>query len=253
MKIAIVLYGQPRDYLTGYRNIMAFIKQQSNCTFDFFYHAWKLNENEIYSSAPWRPINKDDLIYKENTITELKKLYNPISYECEYQTQLIFNDLSYKNTLAFNNTVEPQLSNINNILFQLYSRNKARNLLNEYLKKEDNNEHYDFVLCVRFDIINMPEVNLSELNISNTYISNKFYPRKIIADMCIISPTSVFLEWFNIYEKLKDILDNDDLAWDINVLHEKLIINAEELIFAKYIFHYKNVNNIKYFKGGTMY
>lgn len=251
MKIAVVLYGQPRDYLTGYRNIMTFIKQHPTCTFDFFYHVWKLNENEIYSCSPWRPI--DNLIYKDKIITELQELYNPISYECEYQTKLIFNNLSYKNTLAFNNTVEPQLSNINNVLFQLYSRNKARNLLNEYLKKEGNNVHYDFVLSVRFDIINMPEVNLSELNTSYTYISDRLYPRKTMSDMCIITPTSVFLEWFNIYEKLKDIIDNDDLTWDVNVLDEKLILNTEELIFAKYIFHYKNVNNIKYFKGGTMW
>jgi len=251
MKIAVVLYGQPRDYLTGYRNIMAFIKQHPTCTFDFFYHVWKLNENEVYSSSPWRPI--DNLIYKDKIITELQELYNPISHECEYQTQLIFNDLSYKNTLAFNNTVEPQLSNINNTLFQLYSRNKARNLLNEYLKKEGNNVYYDFVIYVRFDIINMPEVNLSELNTSYTYISDRLYPRKILSDMCIITPTSVFLEWFNIYEMLKDILNNDDLEWDINVLNEKLILNIEELIFAKYIYHYKNVDNIKYFKGGTMW
>ena len=46
MRVAVVLFGQPRDYLKGYNNTMAFIKQQKDCKFDFFYHTWKLNENE---------------------------------------------------------------------------------------------------------------------------------------------------------------------------------------------------------------
>ena len=36
MNIAVVLYGQPRDYIKGYNNIMKFIKTQDNCKFDFF-------------------------------------------------------------------------------------------------------------------------------------------------------------------------------------------------------------------------
>ena len=42
MNIAVVLYGQPRDYIKGYNNIMEFYKNQENVIFDFFYHLSKL-------------------------------------------------------------------------------------------------------------------------------------------------------------------------------------------------------------------
>jgi hypothetical protein len=252
MNIAIVLYGQPRDYLKGYNNIIAFIKTQKNCKFDFFYHTWKLNKNESYKCSPWRNIDTNNLIYHENIINNLQELYNPISYEISNQNELDFDDLLYKNTIAFNNTRGLKINNINNILYQMYSRNKARNLLYEYLNKIDNTIHYDFVMILRFDINIMPEVNLNEMDTSKTYISDIHYPRKVIPDNCIITPTKIFLEWFNIYETLKDILDNADLLKNLHILNEDLHINAEELILAKYIFHYKNFINIRYFKGGLI-
>ena len=104
MNIAVVLYGQPRDYLKGYNNIMAFIEKQKDCKFDFFYHCWKLNENEQYKYSPWRNIDANTLIYSEKIITDLEELYKPISYEIENQNQVSFDDSLYKNTIAFNNT-----------------------------------------------------------------------------------------------------------------------------------------------------
>jgi hypothetical protein len=250
MKIAVVLYGQPRDYIKGYNNIMEFVKKQKDCNFDFFYHCWKLNENEEYKHSPWQNINKNTLVYKETIIADLQKMYNPISYEIENQNQVTFDDSLYKNTIAFNNSKELQLyNNIDNTLFQMYSRNKARNLLNSYLKKND--VYYDFVIFLRFDIGIMPEINLTELDNSKTYISNFHYPRKIMADNCIITSTKIFIEWFNIFEELNHILDNVMLVQELHILNEKLSINAEELIFAKYIFHYKNTDNIMYFRGGN--
>lgn len=252
MNIAVVLYGQPRDYLKGYNNIMEFIKKQKDCKFDFFYHSWKLNENEEYMHSPWRDINKNSIIYSEKMITDLQELYKPISYEIEYQNQLTFNDSLYKNTIAFNNTTGLKLSNINNTLFQMYSRNKARNLLDKYLMSVDNNIHYDFVMTLRFDIGVMPEINFNEIDKSKTYVSNYHCPRQVIPDNCIVTSTKTFLEWFNIYEELKVILDNTKLLEEVTVLNENIDINPEELIFAKYIFHYKNTDNIRYFQGGLI-
>ena len=130
----------------------------------------------------------------------------------------------------------------------MYSRNKARNLLHTYLI--DNKIYYDCVMTMRFDLCIIPDVNLNEIDITKTYVSNIHYPRHTIPDNCIITSTKIFLEWFNIYEMLKDILDNKNLLENIHILKEDLNINAEELIFAKYIFHYKNTDNIRYFKGG---
>ena len=41
MRVACVLYGQPRDYMRGYNNIMEFYKNQENVIFDF------LNNNNL--------------------------------------------------------------------------------------------------------------------------------------------------------------------------------------------------------------
>ena len=92
MNIAIILYGQPREYMKGYNNIMTFIKNQNNCNFDFFYHTWKLKENQSYQYSPWRNIDKNTLIYNDNIINDLQNLYNPISCEIENQEDIIFNE-----------------------------------------------------------------------------------------------------------------------------------------------------------------
>jgi hypothetical protein len=252
MNIAFVLYGQPRDYIKGYNNIMDFCKKQVDCKFDFFYHCWILNENETYNHSPWRNINKNELSYKKNTVNDLKQMYNPISYKIENQNEITFDESLYKNTLAYNNIEDnKKILNINNTLFQLYSRNKARNLLDIYLKN-NNNVNYDFVITLRFDINVMPLLQFNILDKTKVYVSNTLYPRKIIPDNCIISPTRIFLEWFNIYDMINEILDNKSLFDDLRSLKESLEINPEELILAKYIFQYKNIDNILYFQGGLI-
>ena len=252
MKIAIVLFGQPRDYMKGYNNIMEFINKQKDCTFDFFYHTWSLNENEQYKHCSFRDIKKDSLIFTEKTITHLHELYKPVSCEIQNQNELTFDESLYKGTIAYNNTKESRLHDINNILFHMYSRNKARDVFNAYLTKMGDTVQYDFVLLTRFDIVMMPEVNLCELDTYNTYVSDKFFPRKILPDACIITSPQTFLEWFTIYDGLKDILDNKEVYETMLSMNEYLYMNAEELIFAKYIFHYKNTDNISFFRGGVL-
>ena len=251
MNIAVVLYGQPRDYLKGYNNIMEFIKMQDDCKFDFFYHCWVINENETFKHSPWRNIDKNEISFNKNTVTDLYKLYNPISYEIENQNNVSFDDSLYKDTLAFKNTTGQLLGNIDNTLFQVYSRNKARNLLDTYLNKMSNKVYYDFVMFMRFDLNIMPKLHFNELNKSKVYVSNLHYPRNLVTDYCVIAPTNIFLQWFDIYDKLKDILDNINLSENLMKLNEKLLINSEELTFAKYIYHYENKDNMLYFEGGT--
>ena len=250
MNVAILLYGQPRDYRKGYSTIMEFIKRNSSCKFDFFYHIWKINENETYKHSPLRNLDKSTLTYNNSMIEELNEMYHPLSYEIENQSTISFNNSFYKNTIAFHNTRGLSLTNIDNILYNLYSKNKSRNLLNEHLK--NNPSKYDSVICVRFDINTIPEVILDEKNKDYVHLSNCHLPRKIFADNFVISPTDIFLKWFNFFEYFKFILDNKILESTINQLNEKLLINAEELLFASYIFHYKNTDKILYFQGGRI-
>lgn len=250
MRVAIVLYGQPRDYLKGYKNIMEFIKKQNSCTFDFFYHCWKLNEGECYNHSPWRHIDTKSLIFKENILTELNELYHPLSYEIDHQREVSFDQALYKDTIAFNNTTGIKLQNINNTLYNIYSKNKARKVLQTYL---DNHTEvsYDYVVFTRFDIGVLPDLNLSQADKTKTYISDYHSPRKIISDAFIIMPTRVFLDWFN-YENLRELLDNVEVSENMRKFGENIYINPEEIIFAKYIYHYKNPDNIAFFKGGYL-
>ncbi len=249
MRVACVLYGQPRDYIKGYNYIMEFYKNQENVIVDFFYHCWTLNPGEEYKVSPWREINKNTLYYAQNIEESIKNLYNPICYE--YEVQKTFDATKYKNTIAYNNTTHCQrlTDNISNTLSQMYSRNKARNLLDAYIK--NTNTYYDFVIMQRFDMLSMPNLKLTKLDKSKTYVSNVHRPRNIIPDCNFIIPTKTFLEWFNIYEELTDILDNENLLKNIRSLGENLLINGEEILFAKYIFHNKNMDNIEYVDGGV--
>lgn len=250
MKVAILLYGQPRDYLKGYHKIKSFIKKQEDCNFDFFYHCWTLNENEKYKHSKWREIDENTLIYNKDTESHLQELYNPILHNYENQNNVHFDELLYKNTIAYNNTTGLKFENIHNVLFQMYSRNKARDLLNNYINK--NKINYDFVLMTRFDISVMPKVNFNELDNKYVYISDIHCPRNIIPDNCIIAEPDVFLDWFNIYENLKYILNNNTLFQKIISLNEEFEINPEQIVLANYIFHFKSTENIRYFKGGTI-
>lgn len=176
MQIAVVLYGQPRNYLKGYNNIIKFINTQKDCKFNFFFHCWTLNENETYKCKPWRNINNNELVYNKNVISELIELYNPILYEFKNQNNVIIDESLYKDSIVYNDTDINSLSNINNTLFKMYSRNKARNLLNKYLI-DNNNINYDFVMHIRFDINDMPKINFNELNKYQVYISNLHLPK----------------------------------------------------------------------------
>lgn len=248
MKIACVLYGQPRNYMRGYNNITNFFKNQSNVTVDFFYHCWVLNKDEMYAISPWRNIDRNDLIFKEDIVEHIKTLYNPICYEYENQNEVTFDHSKYINTMGYKNTIGSKATNINNTLYQIYSRDKGRKILDKYIK--ETNIQYDFVFTTRFDIEKLPTLELSKLDKTKTYIGDNHLPRNAFADNVIIAPTHIFLEWFDIYEKINIILDDVDLLNTIKSLGEAVSINPEELIGAKYILDYKTVDNIAYFSGG---
>lgn len=250
MNIALLFYGQPRNYMDGYHNIMKLLSFQDNITVDFFYHCWTNNNGCKYNTSPYHETDEKFLLYNDNIKEYLKELYSPISYEYENQIEhfdetIYINTFVYKNITSQNTTMK---NNINNILSQAYSRNKVRNLLDKYI--QNNKKSYDFVIMTRFDIDigTVPIFNFKNLDSSKTYVSDMHCPRKIIPDNFILTSTETFLKWFNIYEELDCLLDNHELLEKIIQLNEYITINIEELILASYIFHFDNLDNIKYFR-----
>jgi sulfur relay (sulfurtransferase) DsrF/TusC family protein len=71
-------------------------------------------------------------------------------------------------------------------------------------------------------------------------------PRKIFPDNFIIMPQQICIKWFDIYDKLELIM-NDEIIKKVKLYNETLIINSEELIFAKYLLEFNNLDNIYYF------
>ena len=250
MRIAVLLFGQPRDYTTGYKNITKFLSKQ-NAEVDFFYHCWTIEKGSKYEHAlAWSKATDDDLSFKDNIQNTLEELYKPVSKEYEMQisnfdTSLCIESLAYENMFQ-NRTpiIIEKIKNLNGTLSQMYSRNKVAKLLKNHMEKTG--VSYDCVLMTRFDIAFSPNMNLNGLDLSKTYVSGAIVPRTIMLDKFIIAPTEVIINISNLYEDLSEIVNNEELSDSLKRLGELLQLNLEELILAKYISHYKNVDNVRY-------
>ena len=244
MKVAIVFYGQPRNYADGFKNIQSFIQNQSELQVDFFYHCWTIGENEKYNVSDFRAIPEEDKSFKKNVKDDLLELYKPVSHEYEQQ-KTDFDESLYMNTIAHKIHLSHgnRISNINNVLSQTYSKNKARDILDAHIK--NTGARYDFVIMSRFDINYYPTIKLDSLDKSKVYLSNMFLPRKIFGEIFIIAPTEVFLTWFDgFYTNLNKFSNSEEVLRKLKSFGETIIINPEELVTAKYIFHYKNFDNV---------
>ena len=244
MKVAVCLFGQPRNYKKGHEVLSQFLKKQ-DVVADFFYHAWTLEPGRIYPSSPHRNINLSSLTYNQNTITELNELYKPIAHYHEPQ-KTEFNPERFANTLAYKNTVNSKKKeNMNNVLSQMYSRTIVRDLLNNHIFK--NKISYNKVIMTRFDYSATLDFNLRDLDASYTYVAGKNYPQRcILPDTFIIAPQSVFLEWFTLYTTLEDVLNNKELYTEMKKYGELLEINPEEIIMANYLYHNVTLDLVKY-------
>lgn len=224
MKIAYCLYGQPRKLYEGYQNISTFTKKYN---VDFYYHTWYDESIEYYDASPWRNISQKELKVKKDTIKHINNLYKPVAY-------------LYDKPISFDISKYNYEKNFENILSQLYSRNKVRNLL------KNSGINYDLVIMSRFDFLRNIGIDLNNIDINKTYVSNLHYPRKILPDNFFVMNYENFIKMFDIYEKLSEIIDNDDVKIKMKEYDEKCILNLEEIILMKYIYEFNNVENVVY-------
>lgn len=247
MKIALVLYGQPREYERGHATISAYLK---DADVDVFYHCWTLKESETFAAAPWRFIDPATLQYTSSSPDRLRELYRPIAYAYELQTDEVLAGAAYTDTLAYANTVGQKRDNCRNVMFQMYSRTKARHLVAAYVASSGT--RYDAVLTTRFDIGQMPTTPLERLDLTKTYVSDLHRPRHILPDNCILAPLQVYLDWFTVYDDLPVRFNDRALARDVQSLGERFEINPEEVLFMQYIARFGTLRAIRTFSGGTM-
>ena len=251
-KIAICLFGQPRDYVIGHKNIKDLIEHQEQYDCDIFFHCWNIENHTVYTSAEWREIPKKSLLIEDMDVVnqQLLELYKPVKYKFENSIDK-FNENIYNDTIAYKNiTNDKILQNINNILSQMYSRNEVRKLFEQHIS--ETNIEYDYVIMTRFDVMKKINLKLELLEGNKVYIDNMHYPRKIITDTFIICPQHIFILWFNLFDNLKNILNNEEINKKMKQNNEKLIVNAEELIMANFIYYF-DINLVNYLPNINVY
>ena len=136
MKIAICLYGQPRDYKQGHKCISNLIKVNNENTYDIFFHCW-IDDNIKYECSPWRKIDEKTLfIGNQNVVkNDISQLYKPVSYLYEKpldknNDKLLLEFEYIKKSIAYKNSSVEKQNNIYNTYSQIYSRNKVKDFDN---------------------------------------------------------------------------------------------------------------------------
>lgn len=248
MKIAICLYGQPRDYKYGYTCISNFIKNNSENTYDFFFHCW-IDDNIKYETSPWRKIPEETLFIENQDIVKnyINQLYKPIS--CLFEKPLDKKKQSYlseieyiRKSKAYINSNKSKQNNIHNTFSQIYSRNKVKDLFENYITSTKQN--YDIVISTRFDGFGFPnKLDISKIQKKYVY-KNPLPSRFIIPDNFLIIPPEIYINWFNMYKNIKNVVNNQKLELEMNNINEKLEFNPEEILLSNYLFCGYNINNI---------
>lgn len=247
VKIAYCLYGQPRNYLEGSKNIKKLVDKYD---VDFYYHTWTLsNENETYVTSEYRNISIDDLKYDKDIINKINLLYKPKAYL--YENSRFFtidNDANFVNSLAYLNTPDSNRKDfrISNTLSRFYSNQQVRNLLYDTIKNEQIN--YDFVITSRFDFLKEININLDEIDNEKIYVGNIHLPRYIFPDAILLLNVEFFFKLFNLYDNLPNLINNKEISSLVESYNEPLMIVPESLLFSNYLYYFKDLTKVNYIK-----
>lgn len=233
MRIAYCLYGQPRDYNVGSRNLKTCVDANPSVTFDVYFHTWRIPSDEIYETSPWSTDANKRLKQDVNIEQILVDLYCPVKYTIE--DKIVFDAHKFEDTIAYRNTSNPvKRNNMHNVLSQLHSRMQVCKLFT------DENKTYDYVITTRFDR-GLVDFDLSKLDTTKVYVPDVLVPRCILPDICMLFPVEtyklVFSNMFDVFnDKLIDAL--------MKKHNETFEINAENIIFANYLKVHKDMNTV---------
>lgn len=107
---------------------------------------------------------------------------------------------------------------------------------------------YDFVIISRFDFLKELNVNIDLNNIDNKkiYVSNIHKPRALFFDGIVLSSVENYFKIFNIYDNLDNLINNKTLDTLISNYNDKLVLVSEGLMFANYLYYFKDIQTLKY-------
>ena len=240
--IALCLYGQPRDYKIGKKNIFSLFDDLHNYNVDVFINTWS-SKKAYYKVSPYRNIDKSSLTVEENIIKNLKNFFMP--EVITYQDPIVFKKRKYKISKLYKLTISKIMKkNVNNILSQIYSKNQV---LNDFLNYQQKTKKiYDYVVGSRFDFYNNFDTNIENFDSSKINISSLSLPRKFIRTDIVITDTYGLSNVYNTYENLHQLINNKTLLKKMEFIGENPSFNAEELTTMNYLFNCKNLDNVNY-------
>lgn len=214
MKVALCLYGQPRQLYEGYASISEKILTKYNP--DVYIHTW---DSKIpYQVSPWRPIDPTPLSNPQ----EIIRLYSPRKIQIEEAR--VFSPEKYPHLVQA--TINPfQRQNIPNIISQLYSRQRVRDL---FVKE---GESYDLVIATRFDIQidSLPKFNGGEILFANTHPERPH----IFNDNLVMLSQKSFIQLFNFEPLLDELEKNGKVPLNMEEILTQSLISSNLLSHAK--------------------
>jgi hypothetical protein len=237
MKIAVCMYGQPRDYRHGNDCLKNLIQTNPDNRYEFFFHCW-IDDNIKYECSPWSKSDEKMLYIKnQNEVkNELLELYHPISHVFEKPLDKTSPDIiaefdHIEKSKAYSNGSTLHKTNTFNVFSQICSRGKVRDLFYEYIKTS--NAQYDAVITTRFDGWDFPrDLKIPNIEKNKLYVSSIHQPRYIIPDNFLIMGVDVYTKVCNLYENMKRIINNDDIDIKMKSVNEKMVFNSEDILLA---------------------
>jgi len=161
MKVALCLYGQPRNVESPLIE-----KGFGNCILDkynpdVFAHAWISGENKDFAISDWSSScpNVTENLRSEELI---KSKFSPKNFIQEQPRTFSLEDESRKKVSGLKYYSQ---NNESNVISQLYSISKSLRMIDS---------HYDWVFLCRYDIYIKELPSLDELDPSNLYVTD-FY------------------------------------------------------------------------------
>lgn len=157
MKVALLLYGQPRsiDNLKVYNSHKLHILDKYDT--DVFCHTW-YKPDTILPVSSWSKLN--NVVCPNNSIDIIKEYYKPKVLHYEEPKYFYNSKISNSKEITVFNYAND--SNISNIISQLYSIDNVSKLFIQY--SNTTGTVYDFVIVARYDIIIHEFPNLTTLD-----------------------------------------------------------------------------------------
>jgi hypothetical protein len=240
--IALCLYGQPRDFRIGKKNLFTLFDGLQSFNVDVFINTW-LPEGAYYKVSPYRKVDIGTLTVENDIIENLKSFFKPKVLTS--QNPIVFKKRKLKFSELYKLTDSKIMKkNINNILSQLYSKNIVlKNLLDYHQKTKIN---YDYVIGSRFDFYNKFDTNIEIFDSSKINISSQSLPRKFIRTDIVICNINGLSSIYNAYENLENLINNKILLKEMEIIGENPRFNAEEITTMNYLYNCKNFDNVNY-------